>query len=93
MTEAFGNEDTEIQERALGLVGRHLPDVDAETRRELAGAAGLLSPTHRRAAESCSARTWCGVALSYEEILPPVPEAQRVAPRRGRSRSWWRSWA
>ncbi|MGW1509690.1 DUF7824 domain-containing protein [Streptomyces sp. NPDC002394] len=81
VTEAFGNEDTEIQERALKLVGRHLPDVDARTRRELAGAAGLLSPTHRRAAEALfGADLGREVALPYEEILPPVPEAQLVAP-------------
>ncbi|MFF0474625.1 DUF6493 family protein [Streptomyces sp. NPDC004284] len=81
VTEAFGNEDTEIQERALKLVGRHLPDVDAETRRELAEAAGLLSPTHRRAAEELfGADLGQEEGLPYEEILPPVPEAQRVAP-------------
>ncbi|MFF9851597.1 DUF7824 domain-containing protein [Streptomyces litmocidini] len=81
VTEAFGSEDTDVQERALKLVGRHLPSVDAEVRRGLAEAAGLLSPMHRRAAEELfGADLGRGAALPYEEILPPVPEAQRLAP-------------
>ncbi|WP_225803980.1 DUF6493 family protein [Streptomyces sp. NK15101] len=81
VTEAFGNEDTGVQERALKLVGRHLPAVDAEVRRELAEAAGMLSPTHRRAAEELfGADLGQGTAFPYEEILPPVPEVQRLAP-------------
>ncbi|MEU6622720.1 DUF6493 family protein [Streptomyces litmocidini] len=80
VTEAFGSEDTGVQERALKLVGRHLPAVDAEVRRELAEAAGLLSPMHRQAAgELFGADLGRGTALPYEEILPPVPEAQRLA--------------
>ncbi|MFD3534922.1 DUF6493 family protein [Streptomyces sp. NPDC058664] len=81
VTEAFGNEDTSVQERALKLVGRHLAAVEPEVRRELAEAAGLLSPTHRQAAEALF-----GDALEepagapYEEILPPVPERLLVAP-------------
>ncbi|GGV01260.1 hypothetical protein GCM10010275_45340 [Streptomyces litmocidini] len=81
VTEAFGSEDTDVQERALKLVGRHLPSVDAEVRGGLAEAAGLLSPMHRRAAgELFGADLGQGAALPYEEILPPVPEAQRLAP-------------
>ncbi|MEV4423972.1 DUF6493 family protein [Streptomyces sp. NPDC049602] len=81
VTEAFGNEDTDVQERALKLVGRHLPAVDADVRRELAEAAGLLSPTHRQAAEQLfGADLEAEETLPYEEILPPVPGAQRVAP-------------
>ncbi|MFF0561204.1 DUF6493 family protein [Streptomyces sp. NPDC004266] len=81
VTEAFGSEDTGVQERALKLVGRHLPSVDAEVRRELAEAAGLLSPMHRQAAEELfGADLGLGTALPYEEILPPLPEAQRLAP-------------
>ncbi|WP_052498997.1 DUF6493 family protein [Streptomyces vietnamensis] len=81
VTEAFGNEDTGVQERALKLVARHLPGVDAEVRRELAEAAGLLGPTHRQAAEELfGADLEEAAALPYEEILPPVPEAQLVPP-------------
>ncbi|MFD9609165.1 DUF6493 family protein [Streptomyces sp. NPDC059083] len=81
LTDAFGNEDTELQERALALVGRHLADVSPEVRRELGGAAGLLSPAHRRAAQELfGADLVREAALPYEEILPPVPEARRPAP-------------
>ncbi|WP_256341485.1 DUF6493 family protein [Streptomyces sp. TLI_105] len=81
VTEAFGSEDTDVQERALKLVGRHLQAVDAGVRRELAEAAGLLSPMHRQAAEELfGADLGQGTALPYEEILPPVPEAQRLTP-------------
>ncbi|MGW8761381.1 DUF7825 domain-containing protein [Streptomyces sp. NPDC055815] len=81
VTEAFGSEDTDIQERALKLVGRHLDSVDEGVRRELAEAAGLLSPTHRRAAEELfGADLEPEAALPYEEILPPVPGAQPVPP-------------
>ncbi|MEU0399656.1 DUF6493 family protein [Streptomyces sp. NPDC006197] len=81
VTEAFGSEDTGVQERALKLVGRHLPAVDAEVRRELAEVAGLLGPMHRRAAgELFGADLGQGAVLPYEEILPPVPEVQRLAP-------------
>ncbi|MFC9595468.1 DUF6493 family protein [Streptomyces sp. NPDC056944] len=81
VTEAFGNEDTELQERALKLVGRHLASVEPEVRRELAEAAALLSPAHRRTAEELFGADLAREAvLPYEEILPPVPEAQRVAP-------------
>lgn len=81
VTEAFGNEDTSVQERALKLVGRHLAAVGPGVRDELAEAAGLLSPMHRQAAEALF-----GSALEepagapYEEILPPVPERLLVAP-------------
>ncbi len=81
VAEAFGHEDTGVQERALKLVGRYLSAVDAEVRAELAEAAGLLGPSHRRAAVEVF-----GDALAepdsgpYEEILPPVPGPEPVAP-------------
>ncbi|MFE5830002.1 DUF6493 family protein [Streptomyces sp. NPDC056508] len=81
VAEAFGHEDTGVQERALKLVGRYLSAVDAEVRAELAEAAGLLGPAHRRAAVEVF-----GDALAeldsgpYEEILPPVPGPEPVAP-------------
>ncbi|MFD3567622.1 DUF6493 family protein [Streptomyces sp. NPDC058667] len=81
VTEAFGNEDTSVQERALKLVGRHLPSVGPQARRELAEAAGLLSPTHRPAAVALFGTDLEEeVGAPYEEILPPVPERLLVAP-------------
>ncbi|MFC9700981.1 DUF6493 family protein [Streptomyces sp. NPDC056943] len=81
VAEVFGNEDTDLQGRALKLVGRHLSAVDDSVRRELAAQAGLLSPAHRQTAvalfgEDLEEET----GFPYEEILPPVPEAQPVAP-------------
>ncbi|MEU5218539.1 DUF6493 family protein [Streptomyces sp. NPDC020807] len=84
VTEAFGNEDTDVQERALQLVARHLSAVDPGVRRELAEAAGLLSAAHRQTAERLFGSALESEASGpYEEILPPVPEPQRVAAPAG----------
>ncbi|MFJ8659440.1 DUF6493 family protein [Streptomyces sp. NPDC093795] len=81
VAEAFGHEDTSIQERALKLVGRHAAAVDASVRRELAEQAGLLSPAHRPAASALfGADLEEESGAPYEEILPPVAERQLVAP-------------
>ncbi|MEU2078881.1 DUF6493 family protein [Streptomyces sp. NPDC013489] len=81
VAEAFGHEDTAIQERALKLVGRHAASVDASVRRELAEQAGQLSPVHRPAAAALfGSDLEVAVGVPYEEILPPVPERERVAP-------------
>ncbi|MEU7021924.1 DUF6493 family protein [Streptomyces sp. NPDC046203] len=80
ITDAFGNEDTVIQERALALVGRHLADVDAGARAELAGAVELLSPVHRAAAAELFGVSAQVAAVPYQEVLPPVPEPAPVAP-------------
>ncbi|GAA3398151.1 DUF6493 family protein [Streptomyces roseoviridis] len=81
VTDAFGHEDTVIQERALKLVGRHLSAVtDARVREELAGAAELLSPVHRAAAVEVFGTSAAVDARPYEEVLPPVPELRPVAP-------------
>ncbi|MEV4940933.1 DUF7824 domain-containing protein [Streptomyces zaomyceticus] len=81
VAEAFGHEDTTIQERALKLVGRHAVAVDASVRRELAEQAGLLSPVHRPAAVALFGKDLeAEPGAPYEEILPPVPERERVAP-------------
>ncbi|MET9952709.1 DUF6493 family protein [Streptomyces sp. NPDC006339] len=81
VTDAFGHEDTAIQERALKLVGRHLSDVpDERVREELAGAAELLSPVHRAAAAQVFGTSVAVAAGPYEEVLPPVPELRPVAP-------------
>ncbi|MER8045540.1 DUF6493 family protein [Streptomyces sp. NPDC094032] len=83
VTDAFGHEDTAIQERALKLVGRHLSGVDEQVREELAGAAALLSPVHRAAAAELFGTELGDDALPYEEVLPPVPEPRPVAPPAG----------
>ncbi|MFE2560410.1 DUF6493 family protein [Streptomyces sp. NPDC059352] len=81
VAEVFGNEDTDLQGRALKLVGRHLSTVDASVRLELAGQAGLLSPVHRQAAVALFGEVAEeGIGGPYEEILPPVPEPQPVGP-------------
>ncbi|MBD0716067.1 hypothetical protein BU196_19225 [Streptomyces sp. CBMA370] len=80
VAEAFGHEDTTIQERALKLVGRHLGAVDASVRSGLAERAGLLSPVHREAAVALFGTDLEeGPEVPYEEILPPVPGPQPVA--------------
>lgn len=83
VTDAFGHEDTAIQERALKLVGRHLSAVDERVREELAGAAALLSPVHREAAAALFGTEAHAEAPPYEEVLPPVPEPRPVAPAAG----------
>ncbi|MER5962258.1 DUF6493 family protein [Streptomyces sp. NPDC002057] len=81
VAEAFGHEDTAIQERALKLVGRHAASVDGSVRRELAEQAGLLSPVHRSAAAALFGDDLGDASGGpYEEILPPVPEPQPVGP-------------
>ncbi|MFF6777362.1 DUF6493 family protein [Streptomyces sp. NPDC012637] len=84
VTDAFGHEDTTVQERALALVGRHLKDVaDERVREELAGAAELLSPVHRTAAAELFGLAAPADDLPYVEVLPPVPERRPVAPAAG----------
>ncbi|GAA4928984.1 DUF6493 family protein [Streptomyces coeruleoprunus] len=83
LSDVFGHEDTALQERALKLVGRHLASVDEESRGELAGAAALLSPVHRDLADEVFGPLLVTDDLAsgpYEEILPPLPEPQRLAP-------------
>ncbi|MFE6844025.1 DUF6493 family protein [Streptomyces sp. NPDC057686] len=77
---AFGHEDTALQERALGLLRRHLRPGDRELRRELALHADVLSPLHRRAAAELlgSAGGSCAEP-AYEEVLPPAPVRRRLA--------------
>ncbi|WP_405809728.1 DUF6493 family protein [Streptomyces sp. NBC_00210] len=81
VADAFGHQDVGVQERALKLVGRHLPAADDCLRKELAAAANLLSPAHRKAAvEIFGALPDDGVPGEYEETLPPAPEPRRLAP-------------
>jgi hypothetical protein len=82
LAQAFGHEDAEVQERALKLVERHVKKVDSpEVRAELAAAADQLIPTLRtRAVETLGAAPVTAAAPVYEEMLPPAPEAARLAP-------------
>ncbi|MDX2291265.1 DUF6493 family protein [Streptomyces roseofulvus] len=77
VADAFGHDDSEIQERALRVVARHLKSVDEETSRGLSEAASLLGPAHRSAAEAVFG-SFVATAdqLPYEELLPPVPEPE-----------------
>ncbi|MDT7845215.1 DUF7824 domain-containing protein [Streptomyces justiciae] len=79
--QAFGHEDSDVQERALKLVERHLKKAGPETRDELAVAAEQLIPTLRaRAVASLGAAPAAMEPVAYEEVLPPVPEPVRLAP-------------
>ncbi|AKL64902.1 DUF7824 domain-containing protein [Streptomyces sp. Mg1] len=78
---AFGHEDTALQERALGLIGKHLRPGDEELRTELGFQAELLSPVHRRAAVELLGAGGGGDFADeppYEEILPPAPVRRRM---------------
>ncbi|MFG2334452.1 DUF6493 family protein [Streptomyces sp. NPDC048604] len=84
VAEAFGHADSDVQLRALRLVGAHLSAVDGAVREELAAAAELLSAVHRPAAvELFGAALPTEPGLPYEEFLPPVPERRRLAPAPG----------
>ncbi|WP_406417674.1 DUF6493 family protein [Streptomyces sp. NBC_01614] len=80
--QAFGHEDSDVQERALKLVERHAGKVGtAETREELASAATqLIPPLRMRAAQSLGAESEASEPVPYEEALPPAPEPVRLMP-------------
>ncbi|MEE1798898.1 DUF6493 family protein [Streptomyces sp. JV176] len=80
VAEAFGHEDTGVQERALKLVARHLPALDGDPRSEVVRAAALLSPVHRARAGEVFGELPVADEAPYEEILPPAPEPVRLAP-------------
>ncbi|MEU5340925.1 DUF6493 family protein [Streptomyces sp. NPDC020766] len=81
LAQAFGHEDTDVQERALKLVERHLTAASPEVRGEVADAAGELSPGLRvRATETLGLDVADGVPEPYVELLPPAPEPARVPP-------------
>ncbi|WP_369269672.1 DUF6493 family protein [Streptomyces sp. R11] len=85
VAQAFGHEDSDVQERALKLVERHAGKAGTdETREELASAAAQLIPTLRmRAAQSLGASSEALEPVPYEEVLPPAPEPVRLAPAPG----------
>ncbi|MFI7342923.1 DUF6493 family protein [Streptomyces sp. NPDC050085] len=77
--EAFGHADTDVQERALKLVGHHIDEAGRAAREQLALCAEQLSPGLRTRAQDVF-----GVSLAedgpHEEVLPPAPEPYRVPP-------------
>ena len=79
---AFGHEDSDVQERALKLVERHLKKVtDAGARAELVIAAEQLIPGLRaRAAQVLGAAPLVAEPVAYEEVLPPAPRPARLLP-------------
>lgn len=82
VAQAFGHEDTDVQERALKLVERHidaLPEA-GDARDELARLAADLSPGLRlRAARLLGDEALDPVPAVHEEVLPAVPERIRLA--------------
>ncbi|MFJ9538960.1 DUF6493 family protein [Streptomyces sp. NPDC101225] len=82
LAQAFGHEDSDVQERALKLVERHLRKVgSAQTRAELAAAAEQLVPALRmRAVSALGAERAAFEPSAYEETLPPAPRPVRPAP-------------
>ncbi|MGW4550099.1 DUF7825 domain-containing protein [Streptomyces violaceorubidus] len=79
---AFGHEDSDVQERALKLVERHVGKVtDPEVREELAGAAEQLIPALRsRAVRTLGATPPEARPVVHEEVLPPAPLPVRLTP-------------
>ncbi|KAB2971549.1 hypothetical protein F8R89_05495 [Streptomyces sp. SS1-1] len=82
VAQAFGHEDSDVQERALKLVERHRRGIGSDTvRDELRSAAEQLSPAlRRRAADVLGVSLDAAEPLAYEEVLPPAPQPVRVAP-------------
>ncbi|MFD5556594.1 DUF6493 family protein [Streptomyces sp. NPDC127068] len=86
VADAFGHQDTDLQERALKLVEKYAAQVPDSVREEILAAAEQLSAPLRpraaralggapRALESTDTNT-----EPYEEFLPPVPEPGRPVP-------------
>ncbi|MFH8519594.1 DUF6493 family protein [Streptomyces gelaticus] len=82
VAEAFGHADIDIQERALKLIARYLPAVDAAVREETALSASLLGPALRTAAAEVFGDLMDApsAAEPYMELLPSVPVPRRIEP-------------
>ncbi|WP_053914096.1 DUF6493 family protein [Streptomyces sp. SCSIO 75703] len=85
VAQVFGHEDSDLQERALKLVERHLGEAAApELRAGLAEAAGGLVPALRtRAARALGVTPAAQEPAGHTEVLPPVPRPVRLAPAPG----------
>lgn len=92
IAQAFGHPDTDVQERALKLVERHLGDLGdlgpgsggeaVDVRAEIADAAAQLIPGLRARAHRLLGAPDAEEPAPevYEELLPPVPTPTRLAP-------------
>ncbi|MGW5282297.1 DUF7824 domain-containing protein [Streptomyces collinus] len=81
VAQAFGHEDSEVQERALKLVERHAKRLDdSEARDGLACLVPQLVPALRTRAAAVLGVAAGTVEEVYEEVLPPAPEPVRTAP-------------
>ncbi|MER5796342.1 DUF6493 family protein [Streptomyces sp. NPDC001980] len=80
VAQAFGHEDTQVQERALKLVERHAKRLDDEpaVRSDIAVAAEQLSPALRVRAAAVLGIAPAAEPEAYEEVLPPPPEPLRL---------------
>ncbi|MFD0312352.1 DUF6493 family protein [Streptomyces sp. NPDC127119] len=81
---AFGHEDTDVQERALKLVERHIGEIgtaDQRARDEVASGAAQLSAGLRvRAIAALGLDVDELAPQPHLELLPPAPEPSRLAP-------------
>jgi hypothetical protein len=79
--QAFGHQDSKVQERALKLVERHLKKADSPALKgELTlAAAQLIPPLRERAARTLGLGPSLTEPVVQEEVLPPVPEPVRLA--------------
>ncbi|MFF8909959.1 DUF7824 domain-containing protein [Streptomyces olivaceoviridis] len=80
VAQAFGHEDTQVQERALKLVERHAERLDSAERDELVPAADQLTPALRARAAAALGVVAVGSEEVFEEVLPPAPEPVRLEP-------------
>ncbi|MGW3446104.1 DUF7825 domain-containing protein [Streptomyces sp. NPDC001076] len=80
VAQAFGHEDTQVQERALKLVERHAKRLDGEaaSQSDVAVAVEQLSPALRVRAAAVLGIAPAAEFAVYEEVLPPVPEPIRL---------------
>ncbi|MER7187091.1 DUF6493 family protein [Streptomyces hyaluromycini] len=80
VAQAFGHEDTQMQERALKLVERHAARLDGEpaVRSDVAAAAEQLSPALRVRAAAALGIAPEAEPEAYEEVLPPPPKPFRL---------------
>ncbi|QDY75705.1 DUF6493 family protein [Streptomyces qinzhouensis] len=80
---AFGHPDTDLQERAVKLVARHLAAAGDGVREELAAAADRLSPSQRAAARALFGADGMPEEAAYAETLPSAKVPERLAPAPG----------
>ncbi|MFD9442541.1 DUF6493 family protein [Streptomyces sp. NPDC060006] len=81
VAQAFGHEDTDMQERAWKLVERYIGVADVRAREEVADAAARLSAGLRARAGAVLGMDAAEFAPPpYLELLPPAPVPDRLAP-------------